>query len=233
MVTADLIRATLRLIGAISSSETPNADESSDALEALNLMLGSWGASRFLSASTGKITHNCNGSASYTIGVGGDINTTRPTSIYTAYWSNGGLDYPLTVLDYADYEQIGIKNIGSIPEYIVLKPDNPLSTIYLFPVPANGTLTIDNVRPATDLTLADDLPYPPEWIRALKYNLAIEIAPEFGFSASPELVALARESKDIVMRSMVTIPLAKFDSLLPGANKQAGSRTFIMGGGFV
>jgi len=233
MVTADLIRATLRLIGAVSSSETPNADESSDALEALNLMLGSWGASRFLSASTGKVTHNCNGSTSYTIGVGGDIDTTRPTSIYTAHWSNGGLDYPLTVLDYADYEQIGIKNIGSIPEYIVLKPNNPLSTIYLFPVPANGTLTLDSVRPATDLTLADDLPYPPEWIRALKYNLAIEIAPEFGFSVSPEIVALAKESKEIVLRSMVTIPLAKFDSLLPSANKQAGSRTFIMGGGFV
>lgn len=232
MVTADLIRATLRLIGAISSSETPNADESSDALEALNLMLGSWGASRFLSASTGKVTKAMTGASSYTIGVGGDIDTTRPTSIYTAHWSNGGLDYPLTVLDYADYEQIGIKNIGSIPEYIVLKPNNPLSTIYLFPVPANGTLTLDNIRPATDLTLADDLPYPPEWIRALKYNLAIEIAPEFGFSVSPEIVALAKESKEIVLRSMVTIPLARFDALLPTSNNQVSSRTFITGGGF-
>ena len=232
MVTADLIRATLRLIGAISSSETPNADESSDALEALNLMLGSWGASRFLSASTGKVTKAMTGASSYTIGVGGDIDTTRQTSIYTAHWSNGGLDYPLTVLDYADYEQIGIKNIGSIPEYIVLKPNNPLSTIYLFPVPANGTLTLDNIRPATDLTLADDLPYPPEWIRALKYNLAIEIAPEFGFSVSPEIVALAKESKEIVLRSMVTIPLARFDALLPTSNNQVSSRTFITGGGF-
>ena len=232
MVTADLIRATLRLIGAVSSSETPNADESSDALEALNLMLGSWGASRFLSASTSKVTHNCNGSTSYTIGVSGDINTTRPTAIYNAFWSTGGLDYPLSILDYSDYENIGIKTIGGIPEYIVLKPDNPLSTIYLFPVPANGTLTLDNVRPATDLTLADDLPYPPEWIRALKFNLAIELSPEFGFTASPELVALAQESKAIVMRSMVTVPLAKFDALLPTNMKQSGSKTFITGGGF-
>ena len=232
MVTADLIRATLRLIGAISSSETPAADESSDALEALNLMLGSWGASRFLSASTGKVTKTMTGASSYTIGVGGDINTTRPTAIYNAYWSTGGLDYPLTFLDYSDYQDIGIKNIGSIPEYIVLKPDNPLSTIHLFPVPANGTLTLDNVRPATDLTLADDLPYPPEWIRALKFNLAIEIAPEFGFSVSPELVAMAKESRDIVLRSMVTIPLAKFDALLPCNMKQSGSKTFIAGGGF-
>lgn len=232
MVTADLIRATLRLIGAISSSETPNADESSDALEALNLMLGSWGASRFLSASTAKVTKTMTGAASYTIGVGGDIDTTRPTAIYNAFWSDGSLDYPLTFLDYSDYQDIGIKNIGSIPEYIVLKPDNPLSTIYLFPVPANGTLTLDNIRPATDLTLADDLPYPPEWIRALKFNLAVEISPEFGFTISPELALLAQESKAIVLRSMVTVPLARFDALLPNGMKQSGSKTFIMGGGF-
>ena len=232
MVTADLIRATLRLIGAISSSETPNADESSDALEALNLMLGSWGASRFLSASTAKITHNCNGSTSYTIGVGGDINTTRPTAIYNAVWSVGGLDYPLTFLDYSDYQDIGIKTVGGIPEYITLKPDNPLSTIYIFPVPANGTLTLDNIRPATDLTLADDLPYPPEWIRALKFNLAVELSPEFGFTVSPELALLAEQSKTIVMRSMVTVPLARFDALLPNGMKQSGSKTFITGGGF-
>jgi hypothetical protein len=232
MVTADLIRATLRLIGAISSSETPAADESSDALESLNMMLGSWGASRFLSASTGKVTKTMTGAASYTVGSGGDIDTTRPTAIYNAFWTTGGLDYPLTTLDYYDYERIGIKTVGGIPEYISLKPDNPLSTIYLFPVPASGTLTLENVRPSTELGLDDTLPYPPEWIRAMKFNLAVEISPEFGFTVSPELAMLAQESKAIVMRSMVTVPLAQFDALLPRANKKSGSQTFITGGGF-
>jgi hypothetical protein len=214
MVTADLIRATLRLIGAISSSETPNADESSDALEALNLMLGSWGASRFLSASTGKVTKTMTGATSYTIGVGGDINTTRPTSIYNAYWSDGGIDYTLENMDYSDYLEIGVKTVGGIPSHIVLNPDNPLSTIFLYPIPSTGTLTLELIRPETDLTLADDLPYPPEWIRAMKFNLAVEISPEFGFTVSPELALMAQESKAIVMRSMVTIPVAKFDPLL-------------------
>jgi len=228
MVTADLIRATLRLIGAISSSETPNADESSDALEALNLMLGSWGASRFLSASTGKVTKTMTGASSYTIGVGGDIDTTRPTAIYNAYWSDGGIDYTLENMDYSDYLEIGVKTVGGIPSHIVLNPDNPLSTIFLYPIPSTGTLTLELIRPETDLTLADDLPYPPEWIRAMKFNLAVEISPEFGFTVSPELALMAQESKAIVMRSMVTIPVAKFDPLL---NVNRGFN-IITGGGF-
>lgn len=218
MVTSDLIRATLRLIGAISSSETPAADESTDALEALNMMLGSWGASRFLSASTGKVTKTMTGAASYTIGTGGDINTTRPTALYVVTYTYGGIDYNVKVIDYADYQKIGLKTVsGTIPDFVALKPDNPLSTIYLYPIPTTGTLTLDNIRPATDLTLVDDLPYPPEWIRALKFNLAVEIAPEYGVTVAPELAMLAEQSKAIVMRSMVSVPVARFDPLLYSA----------------
>lgn len=233
MVTTDLIRSSLRLIGAISSSETPASDETMDALEALNLLLSSWGASRFLSKNTQTITHTLTGAASYTIGSGGDINTTNPTEIYTAKYTLGGLDYNLSVMDFVDYEAIGLKNIGAIPEFIVLKRDYPLSTIYLYPTAASGALTINAVTPKTDLDTDTNLSntYPPEWIRALKYNLAVEIAPEYGVTVSPEIAALARESKDIVMRSMVTIPKANFDPLLCGDNLSTG-RSFIMGGGF-
>ena len=218
MVTSDLIRATLRLLGAISSSETPAADESTDALEALNMMLGSWGASRFLSASTGKVTKTMTGAASYTIGTGGDIDTTRPTALYVVTYTYGGIDYNVKVIDYADYQKIGLKTVsGTIPDFVALKPDNPLSTIYLYPIPTTGTLTLDNIRPATDLTLVDELPYPPEWIRALKFNLAVEIAPEYGLTVAPELAMLAEQSKAIVMRSMVSVPVARFDPLLYSA----------------
>lgn len=233
MVTTDLIRSSLRLIGAISSSETPASDETMDALEALNLLLSSWGASRFLSKNTQTITHTLTGATSYTIGSGGDINTTNPTEIYTAKYTNGGLDYNLSVMDFVDYEAIGLKNIGAIPEFIVLKRDYPLSTIYLYPTATGGTLTINAVTPKADLDTDTNLSntYPPEWVRALKYNLAVEIAPEYGVTVSPEIAALARESKDIVMRSMVTIPKANFDPLLCGDNFSTG-RAFMAGGGF-
>ena len=199
-----------------------------DALEALNLLLSSWGASRFLSKNTQTITHTLTGATSYTVGSGGDINTTNPTEIYTAKYTLGGLDYNLSVMDFVDYEAIGLKNIGAIPEFIVLKRDYPLSTIYLYPTAASGTLTINAVSPKTDLDTDTNLSntYPPEWIRALKYNLAVEIAPEYGVTVSAEIAALARESKDNVMRSMVSIPSAKFDPLL-GCGDRGGN---ILGG---
>ena len=233
MVTSDLIRSSLRLIGAISSSEAPAADESMDALEALNMMLNSWGAVRFLSKNTPTITHTLNGSESYTIGSGGDIDTIRPSAIFTAYYTLGGLDYPLQVLDYKTYSEIGTKNIGAIPEYVVLKPDYPLSTLYVFPVGSGGVLTLSAVRPQVELNINDDVQdiYPPEWIRAIKYNLAIEIAPEYGVTVAPEIVAIAKEAKDTVMRSMISIPKAKFDPLLNDAYTTA-SRSFMAGGGF-
>jgi len=233
MVTSDLIRSSLRLIGAISSSEAPAADESMDALEALNMMLNSWGAVRFLSKNTPTITHTLNGSTSYTIGSGGDIDTIRPSAIFTAYYTLGGLDYPLQVLDYKTYSEIGTKNIGAIPEYVVLKHDYPLSTIYVFPVGSGGVLTLSAVRPQVELNINDDVQdiYPPEWIRAIKYNLAIEIAPEYGVTVAPEIVAIAKEAKDTVMRSMISIPKAKFDPLLNDGYTTA-SRSFMAGGGF-
>lgn len=234
MVTSDLIRSSLRLIGAISSSEAPAADESMDALEALNMMLNSWGAVRFLSKNTPTITHTLNGSTSYTVGIGGDINVTRPTSIYTAIYTLGTQDYAVKVLDYADYVEITTKNIGgTIPEFVTLKPDYPLSTLYVFPAINGGVLNLSTVRPNAELDINDDIQdiYPPEWLRAIKYNLAIEIAPEYGVTVAPEIVAIAKEAKDTVMRSMVTIPRAKFDPLLNDGYTTA-SRSFMAGGGF-
>ena len=57
---------------------------------------------------------------------------------------------------------------------------------------------------------------------ALKFNLQLRLHLSLAFSVSPELVAMAKESRDIVMRSMVTIPLAKFDSIVTRSktNKQ-------------
>ena len=84
------------------------------------------GAVRFLSKNTPTITHTLNGSKSYTIGSGGDIDTIRPSAIFTAYYTLGGFRLSITSFGLQNIYEIGTKNIRAIPEYVVLKPDYPL-----------------------------------------------------------------------------------------------------------
>jgi len=44
-------------------------------------------------------------------------------------------------------------------------------------------------------TLATDLFFPPGYLRAFTYNLAMEIAPEFGVEPSPQVQRIAMTSK--------------------------------------
>jgi hypothetical protein len=44
-------------------------------------------------------------------------------------------------------------------------------------------------------TLSTDLTFPPGYLRAFVYNLAMEIAPEFGVEPSPQVTRIAMTSK--------------------------------------
>lgn len=88
----------------------------------------------------------------------------------------------------------------------------PANQIYYDPQRTNGTLHVwqacDDVKdrlkmsvklPLEDFdSLTDDADFPQEWFRALKFNLAIDIAPEYGKEPSGAVIAIAGESKDAV-----------------------------------
>ena len=48
--------------------------------------------------------------------------------------------------------------------------------------------------------LATDLAFPPGYLRAFTYNLACEIAPEFGVEPSPQVKRIAMTSKRNIKR---------------------------------
>lgn len=213
--TNDFISSVLRLIGVIAATDTPQAEESNNALAVFNQMTANWANSNFLSVSTPTISKVLtSGQSAYTIGSGGDIDTIRLTGIQSARYNNGGIDYNLQVIAYKDYQEIEVKDVTSIPRVIAVNPAYPLSTIYLYPAPTGGTLYIDKIAPITDLQLDEVMPYPADWIRALRYNLAIDLAPEFGIEPSAAIVAIAQSSLAAVMRSNIQVPKAKFDPLL-------------------
>jgi hypothetical protein len=75
--------------------------------------------------------------------------------------------------------------------------DFPNITLTVYPKPTQDLewhiVSVQELdQPAT---LATVLAYPPGYLRAFTYNLAMEIAPEFGVEPSPQVQRIAMTSK--------------------------------------
>src|SRR5882724_4545137 len=81
-----LITRSMQALKALGSQEVPTAAEANDGLVALNALLDSMSLDDLFSWEVLEISFPLVvAQASYTIGVGGNINTTRPTEISQAY----------------------------------------------------------------------------------------------------------------------------------------------------
>jgi hypothetical protein len=73
----------------------------------------------------------------------------------------------------------------------------PDLTMYVYPVPTQATTWhIISVTPLEDpATIATELSFPPGYLRAFRYCLACELAPEFGVEPSKQVLRIAMTSK--------------------------------------
>jgi hypothetical protein len=220
----DLIKGSLRLIGALASGETPPADELQDGLSALNAMVGSW-STESLSVFY-KVREEFTLTASQqsrTIGVGGNFDTARPIKIEAAtiedQSSTSTPEYPLEILTLDQWAAISIKSVQStLPSRLYYEPEYPLGVLYLWPIPtAANKLVLYSLKSLTSFTSLDtDLSFPPGYERALRYNLAIELVAEYGKSVSGEVGTIAVESKANIQRINIKENLLGMDSALLG-----------------
>ena len=199
MTVGELLKSSLRLIGAIATGETPSNDEMKDALAALNLMLDGWSIKRgMIYVTTLENFSLVVGTASYTIGSSGTFNTTKPVKVLSAYTRDSdGNDYPLDVYTERErYNEHIDKTLSSRPEELLFVPSHVLAYLYAYPVPDEAyTLYIESLKPLSSLSgYTTEISLPDGYENALIYNLAIRLAPEFGTTASPEVVAIAVDS---------------------------------------
>lgn len=196
MTARELIRRALLLFGAVDQDEAVDATEANDALASLNDILEGWSANGDAIYQETKESFPLTGAGSYTIGSGGDFNTIRPTKIITAFTRSGGLDYPLELIDQKFYAEITQKSLGSShPSYLYYDGGFPLGTIYLWPT-SSYELHLYSMKPLTSITSLDTtINLPPGYAKAIRYNLAVELAPEYGKMASPDVQRIATESK--------------------------------------
>lgn len=203
----DLIESSLRLIGAVASNETPTASELSDGLETLNDMLDSWSTESLLIPNKVREEFDLVPSQQiYTFGTGGNFNTARPLMIENAglIVNNGDpFETPIRIFNKDEWARITLKSLSSeLPQGIYPEDAYPLMNVNMWPIPSVAyKLATYSWKPLTSYsTVNDTLSLRPGYKKALRYNLAVELAPEFGRPISQTILNEAGKSKGNVER---------------------------------
>jgi hypothetical protein len=201
--TRQLITGALRLIGVVQANESPTPEDMEISVSALDALIDSWSNNRLMIYTIKPRSFPITGSQTYTLGPGGDWDITRPMNIENAYARlNAGsaqqLDIAMQSLTDAQYAGISVKNTSStFPFAFYDDGAYPLRTITLFPIPNGQSEIVLWLRePLIDLVDLDQpVMYPPGYERAFRFNLAVELAAEFGKTLPTQVIAVASVSK--------------------------------------
>ena len=198
----DQINRALRLIGVLAEGETTSASVSQDSLMALNQMVDSWNTERLSVFSTqDQIFTWPAGQITRTLGPSGDFIGLRPVLLDEAtYFRDPGtnVSFGIKFINQQQYNGIAVKTVTSTyPQVIFVNMTYPDVTMSIYPRPTRDLewhfVSVQEL--SNPATLATDLFFPPGYLRAFTYNLAMEIAPEFGVEPSPQVQRIAMTSK--------------------------------------
>jgi len=201
------INRALRLIGMLAEGETPSAATAQDSLMALNQMIDSWNTERLSVFSTiDQIVNWPVGSINETLGPSGSLvrlngTAQRPVLVDdSTYFKDPGtgVSYGVKLINQQQYNGIAVKTVTStFPQVVFVNMTYPNIDIFIYPRPTRllewHFISVEQLtQPAS---LSTDILFPPGYLRAFTYNLACEIAPEFGVEPSPQVQRIAMYSK--------------------------------------
>jgi hypothetical protein len=203
----DQINRALRLLGVLAEGETPSAAVSQDALVALQQMLDSWNTERLSVFSTQDQTFLWpTSTVSRTLGPTGNFVGNRPILLDDSTYfrdPSTNVSFGVKLINQQQYNGIAVKTVTSTyPQVLWINMTYPNIEMYIYPVPTRllewHFISVQELtQPAT---LATQFALPPGYLRAFVYNLAMELAPEFGVEPSPQVQRIAMTSKRNIKR---------------------------------
>lgn len=217
----EIVMRALQLDKILASGEAADAADAALALSSLNAMVESWSLepSAILVPRMQPLPL-IPGISSYTIGPTGDLVTTRPADLLDASFVRfGDVDQPVRLVTIYDWNAIPVKDVGGWPFALYYDQAIPDGRIHLFPVPSQGGMVLhvaDRDGFAQWPTLDTDIPMGPGYLRALQYNLAVEIADLFGRPVAPNVQRIANGAKRTLKRQNTIIPTATIDPTING-----------------
>jgi hypothetical protein len=198
----DQINGALRLIGQLAEGEEPSAATATDALAALNQMIDSWNTERLSVFSTqDQVFSWLPNFATRTLGPTGDFVGNRPILIDDSTYfrdPSSNISFGIKLVNQQQYNGIAVKTVTSTyPQVMFVNMTYPDITMTVYPVPTKvlewHIVSVQELT--TPALLSTPLAFPPGYLRAFRYNLACELAPEFGVEPSPQVSRIAMYSK--------------------------------------
>lgn len=219
MTYAQLITGAFRLIGQLRTGQVASADAMADGLTTLNDIVEAWKNERLMVPAIQRSVFNLTGAASYTIGTGGTFNVTRPVRIDNAgcvlIVSNptNPPEIELELLTPQTWAEQTLKGLTStLPQKLYYETTYPLGRIYMWPVPTEANqLALYMWQALAEIaSTSDTVSFPPGYAKALRYNLAVELFPQFAMTKAklaPTVMEIAIESKAALKR--INAPLVE------------------------
>lgn len=209
----EIITDAMQDAGLIAANEAPTDVEAQKVFRMLNRMMDSWSTENLMIFNNVQEVFNLvSAQQSYTIGTGGDFNTSRPISITAIYMRDvNGNDLPVQMLSSMEYAQILSKPIGTtIALAAYYNATAPLGTLTFWPVPTATTYksVIWSWKALTDFTsLTNSVDLPTGYLEAIISNLAIRSAISFQAPIPTGLEVWANETKAQLKRINATTPI--------------------------
>ena len=207
MTTAfDQIKTSLRLIGQLAEGEEPSAQAAQDALNAMNQMIDSWNTEKLSTFNTidqtflwpaGEIQQHLGPTGASLGGFDG----IRPILLDDATYfrdPSTNVSFGIKFINQQQYDGIAVKTVTSTyPQVMWINMEYPSIQMTVYPKPTRilewHFISVQELtQPAT---LNTNLTFPPGYLRAFKYNLACEIANEFGVEPPQTVQRIAMTSK--------------------------------------
>ena len=217
MTVRDLITRAARLSKVLGQGEELSSEEAFNALQSLNEILDKWRIEKMMISGYNVYELNLTGKDYYTIGDTGDVNYMRPSfGLDDIYYIEDGRSYPIEIIGIDKYNSLRNKSLSlGRPIYAYYENDLNMAKLYVYPISSKGkvVLTFDKVFDLFD-SLDSIISFPPAYMRAFRYALAVEFCREYGIVEDPILSATVFEAKSLIKDSNVAsrLPLLNLDN---------------------
>ena len=198
-----IVLRSMRMTGEKARGATLSSAEQTETLYEFNSFLDSISIESLMCYTTQQDSYLLqSGTATYTIGPGATIDTTRPTALRDPCWvrDGSGYDYPLKIVTLETYGRLTDKSSGAtIPTHVYYDAGfsaTSTASLTFYPPPTSGlTAYLNSMKQFSSVSSqSENVLVPPGYRDFLESNFAIYLAAG-QTPVSAETAKLARDSK--------------------------------------